>query len=66
MQAPLLSGRGHLLAVPTTAVPLFSPLFSGHQALDTLTLAIIQEYGETKQSRIKDRALFLLKIMLIY
>ena len=85
MQAPLLSGRGHLLAVPTTAVPLFSPLFSGHQALDTLTLAIIQEYGETKQSPrqkvatdcgpvmllplrvcLKDRALFLLKIMLIY
>lgn len=66
MQAPLLSGRGHLLAVATTALPLFSPLFSGHQALDTLTLAIIQEYGETKQSRIKDRALFLLKIMLIY
>ena len=85
MQAPLLSGRGHLLAVPTTALPLFSLLFSGYQALDTLTLAIIQEYGETKQSPrqkvatdcgavmllplrvcLKDRALFLLKIMLIY
>ena len=84
MQTPLLSGRGHLLAVATTALPLFSPLFSGHQALDTLTLAIIQEYGETKQSPrqkvasdcgpvmllplrvcLKDRALFLLKIMLI-
>ena len=80
MQAPLLSGRGHLLAIPTTALPLFSPLFSGHQALDTLTLAIIQEYGPRQKVAtdcgpvmllplrvcLKDRALFLLKIMLIY
>ena len=51
MQAPLLSVRGHLLAVATTALPLFSPLFSGHQALDTLTLAIIHEYGETNKVR---------------
>ena len=48
MQPPLSGGRGHLLAVPTTALPLFSPLLSGHQALDTLTVAIFEEHGEGK------------------
>ena len=46
-----LSGRLHLLAVPTSEVFLLSsPLFRGHQALDTLSFPLFQEYGEEKYS----------------
>ena len=45
-----LGGCGHLLAVPTRVPPLLSPLLSGHQALDTLTLALFQEYDQGKYS----------------
>ena len=38
-QPPLLSVRGHLLAVPIRVLPLLSPLLSGHEALDRLSFA---------------------------
>jgi len=47
---PLLSGRSHLLGVPTIVLPLLSPPLSGHQALDTPSLALFQEHDEGKYS----------------
>ena len=41
---PLLSDHRHLLAVPTKVISLLSPLLSGHQALDTLSSVLFQEY----------------------
>ena len=46
----LLSGRGHPLGVSTIVLPLLSPPLSGHQGLDTLSLALFQEYDEGKYS----------------
>ena len=47
---PLFSGRGHLLAVPTSVLSLLLPLSSGHQEGDTLGLALFLEYHEEKYS----------------
>ena len=46
----LLSGRGHLLGVSTIVLPLLKPPLSGHQALDTLSLASFQKHDERKYS----------------
>ena len=45
---PLLRGHDHLLPVPVRALPLLSPLLSGHQEPDTLSLASFQEFDERK------------------
>ena len=47
---PVLSGHSHLFGVSTIVLPLLSPPLSGHQALDTLSLALFQEYDEGKCS----------------
>ena len=44
----LLSGQ--LLAVPVRVLPLLSSLLSGHQELDTPSLALFEEYDEVKYS----------------
>jgi len=46
---PLLSGRSHLLAVPARVLPLLSPLLSSCLALDTLSLAVFQEYNDERK-----------------
>ena len=50
MGIKLLSGRCHPLGVSTIVLPLLSPPLSGHQGLDTLSLALFQEYDEGKYS----------------
>ena len=47
---PVLSGHSHLFGVSTIVFPLLSPPLSGHQALDTLSLALLREYDEGKCS----------------
>ena len=47
---PVLSGHSHLFGVSTIVLSLLSPPLSGHQALDTLSLALFQEYDEGKYS----------------
>ena len=47
---PVLSGHNHLFGVSTIVLPLLKPPLSGHQALDTLSLASLQEHDERKYS----------------
>ena len=47
---PVLSGHSHLFGVSTIVLPSLSPPLSGHQALDTLSLALFQEHDEGKYS----------------
>ena len=42
-EVALLSSRGHPLPVPTRVLPLLSPQLSGHQALESLRLALFQD-----------------------
>ena len=48
-----ISGCGHLLAVPTRVLPSLSPLLSGHQALDTLSLANFEIWWRKIQSEVE-------------